>query len=201
MQISKALAGILRHSATSLGLFVREDGYCRAAEVLDSPPLRRLGASLEETLQAVRNNEKRRFEMREEAGEWLIRAVQGHSMRAVEDDSLLTRLSPHDRNLPTVCVHGTYRRHLSSILQNGLLPGGGASDRKHVHFAPFEPGDGRVISGMRSNCEIAIYLDLRAAILAGVPFFLSANQVILSPGLGGAVPKEFISRVRDLQSN
>merc|ERR1719356_1322230 len=136
----------------------------------------------------------------EASGEYYIRAVQGHSMKAVDDESLLTRLSPHDTKLPVVCVHGTYRRHLPSILQRGLLPGGGTSDRNHVHFAPFEPGDGRVISGMRSSCEIAIYLDLRAALVGGVPFFLSNNQVILSPGLRGVVPRDYISKVRDLQS-
>merc|ERR1719270_3318266 len=102
-------------------------------------------------------------------------------MKVVSDDTLLKRLNADDVDLPLVCVHGTYKRCLDSILKKGLLAGGGFSDRNHVHFAPFDPGDGRVISGMRYNCEIAIYVNLKRALREGVPFFQSANQVILSP--------------------
>ena len=72
-------------------------------------------------------------------------------------------------------------------MQNGLLAGGlpGQGSRNHVHFAPCEPGDNRVISGMRSDCEVAIWLDLEKALQSGVPFFRAKNQVILSPGING----------------
>ena len=45
--------------------------------------------------------------------------------------------------------------------RNGLIAGGGISNRNHVHFAPYEPHDGRVISGMRRlSCdEIALFAD------------------------------------------
>jgi len=198
MRISKGLANILRHTATSLGILIRPDGYCRVADILSVGPLRSASATEEEVLAAVQSNDKKRFEVMKEAGEWYVRATQGHSIKAVDDESLLKRLDRHDPGLPTTCVHGTYRKYLDSILQKGIIPGGGFSARKHVHFAPYEPGDGRVISGMRYNCEVAIYLNLKAAVIAGVPFFMSTNEVILSPGLHGVVPPTFISRVKDL---
>ena len=34
----------------------------------------------------------------------------------------------------------------------------------------------------------------------GVPFFQSANEVILSPGINGTVPAKYFSRVKDLSS-
>merc|ERR1711904_166474 len=130
-------------------------------------------------------------------GQLLIRAVQGHSMKIVAGGELCELLSI-ESDLPDVCVHGTYRRHIASIEERGLIPGGGISDRNHVHFASYEPGDGRIISGMRSDCEVVIYIDLHRALQDGVPFFRSANGVILTPGLEGAVSQEYFQCVRYL---
>ena len=200
VRISKALSTVLRHTAQSLGIDIRPDGYCRVLEVIEACALKGLGCTLEDVREAVNSCDKKRFEMTEEGDEPLIRASQGHSMKAVADDNLLRRLGPEEPDLPKVCVHGTYRRHLASILQKGLLAGGGKSQRNHVHFVPYEPGDGRVISGMRYNCEVAVYVDLARALRDGVPFFVSANQVILSPGVNGAVPRSYLQKVKDLQT-
>lgn len=194
------MSTILRHTAASLGLCIRPDGFCYVSELLEVGDLHALGCTAEDVRGAVCGSDKQRFDLRDEGGELLVRATQGHSMKVVSDDSLLRRLHATDADLPRVCVHGTYTRHLQSILQKGLLAGGGVSNRNHVHFAPFEPGDGRVISGMRTNCEVAVYLDLRGALAAGVPFFLSANRVVLSPGLGGVVPSAYIQGVRDVRT-
>ena len=99
--------------------------------------------------------------------------------------------------LTKVCVHGTYTGNVSSILQRGLLAGGlrGASKRKHVHFAPLEPGDHRVISGMRADCDAAICINLRAALRDGVPFFRSTNNAIVSPGIEGVIAAKYIVKV------
>uniref|UniRef100_A0A7S4PSX8 2'-phosphotransferase n=1 Tax=Alexandrium monilatum TaxID=311494 RepID=A0A7S4PSX8_9DINO len=199
-RISKAMTTILRHTAASLGLCIRPDGFCFVSELLQVGDFRTLDCTAEDIRDAVRNSDKKRFDLLDEGGELLVRATQGHSMKVVSDDSLLRRLSASDRDLPRVCVHGTYKRHLQSILQKGLLAGGGMSNRNHVHFAPFEPGDGRVISGMRTSCEVAIYVDLRRALGDGVPFFLSSNQVVLSPGLRGVVPSSYIKGVKDVWS-
>lgn len=45
--------------------------------------------------------------------------------------------------LSTVCVHGTYRKNLDSILHQGLK----RMARLHVHFSSGLPTDGGVISG------------------------------------------------------
>merc|ERR1740121_910810 len=191
---------VLRHQAASLGITIRPDGFCRVSEVLACSTIRNTGATMEDLTHATQSNEKKRFDMMQEAGEWFIRAAQGHSMKVVKDEELLRPLTADQPDLPRVCVHGTYQRHLSSIMQKGLLAGGGMSARNHVHFAPYEPGDGRVISGMRGSCDIAIYLDLRRAIIGGIPFYLSANEVVLTPGINGVVPKDFFEGVKDLQA-
>ena len=52
------------------------------------------------------------------------------------------------------------------------------------------PGKKGVISGMRGNSEIVIDVNLVRAMNEGkVPFYISHNKVILSPGIeGGYLP-------------
>lgn len=63
------------------------------------------------------------------------------------------------------------------------------------------PGKNGVISGMRASCEVVIEINMPKAILAGkIPFFISENQVILSPGLqDGSIPPEYFRSVIDIK--
>merc|ERR1711972_669160 len=165
------------------------------AEVVLAIRIRALEA---EILEVVRKSEKRRFELSSEDGETWIRAAQGHSMSLVEDSRLLRRLSLEDPDLPVLCVHGTYVRCLESILLAGLLAGGkrGRTTRNHIHFVPSEgcvPRPRRPGSfGLRDDCEVLVWVDLRSAMKDGVPFFLSTNRVVLSPGLDGRLGPEYV---------
>eukprot|EP00455_Lapot_gusevi_P028757 TRINITY_DN3079_c0_g1_i1.p1 TRINITY_DN3079_c0_g1~~TRINITY_DN3079_c0_g1_i1.p1 ORF type:complete len:100 (-),score=24.37 TRINITY_DN3079_c0_g1_i1:152-412(-) len=61
------------------------------------------------------------------------------------------------------------------------------------------PGSAEVISGMRADCDLVIYVDVAAAMAAGIKFFVSDNQVILSEGdEGGFIPSRFFSRVMSI---
>lgn len=181
---------------------MRSDGFCRLDHVLSLRWLQELSCTRLDVEKVVRNSDKKRFELvREHCDTWMIRAVQGHSIKTVDDSHLLRRLRLGDPDLPPLCVHGTYRRHLPSIQHIGLLAGGGQGQhyRNHIHFAPFNPGDRRVISGMRYDCEVAIWIDLQRALEDGVPFFMSANQVILSPGINGRLEAQYFLHAMDLQ--
>ncbi|GAM39135.1 tRNA splicing 2'-phosphotransferase [Talaromyces pinophilus] len=132
---------------------------------------------------------------------FLIRATQGHSMKIVDTTLFLEKLSLEDTSkLPDTVVHGTYHGAWPLILASGGLR---AMSRLQVHFAtgptldevfpngrdaPLAKLDPRskatVISGMRSDAEILIYIDIRRALEAGCPFYRSENGVILSEGMG-----------------
>ena len=118
----------------------------------------------------------------------------------MQEKGLLQPLAINDPDLPQVCVHGTYRDCLDSILDQGLMSGGRSSRRQHVHFVPFEPGDERIVSGLRYDCQLAVYIDLAAALREGVPFFRSVNDLVLSRGVRGVLPAKFILKVKDLQT-
>ncbi|KAL1971097.1 hypothetical protein VTN77DRAFT_48 [Rasamsonia byssochlamydoides] len=137
---------------------------------------------------------------------FLIRATQGHSMKSVDTTLFLERLTladPEDKSappLPDTVVHGTYHGAWPLILASGGLKSMG---RTQVHFATGPSLDevlpnGRqgptakldpdltkqsVISGMRSDAQILIYIDLKKALAAGCPFYRSENGVILSEGI------------------
>ena len=54
-----------------------------------------------------------------------------------------------------------------------------------------------VLSGMRNSSTLLIYIDIRAALADGVPFFMSSNGVVLSAGDAetGVVPLKYFERV------
>jgi len=120
--------------------------------------------------------------------------------------------------LPDTVVHGTYHGAWPLILASGGLR---PMSRTKVHFATgpklhevlqqINPennasslpslASNRVISGMRSDAEILIYIDLGKALAAGCPFYRSENGVVLSEGIdiGGdgqtVIPLEFFDTV------
>lgn len=141
---------------------------------------------------------------------YLIRARQGHSMKTIDAASLLQQLSLDGGGLssaplPDTVVHGTFHATWPKILASGGLK---CMGRNHIHFASGPPlssilpdgihgqvvtpksGGGAekkegVISGMRADAQILIYINLKRALEAGCPFWVSENGVILSEGVAG----------------
>ncbi|KAL9668674.1 hypothetical protein QQ045_006212 [Rhodiola kirilowii] len=120
--------------------------------------------------QAVRKDNKQRFSLMQEDGGLLIRANQGHTIKAVESESLLKPITSPEE-VP-VCIHGTYCKHLESILQSGLK----RMKRLHVHFSSGLPTDAGVISGSRRDVNILIFLDVRKALADGMKLYISDNK-------------------------
>lgn len=62
-----------------------------------------------------------------------IRCNQGHSLKGVDQNHLLRRISDPDEC--PVAVHGTYWKSLGPIVSNGLNRMG----RQHIHFLKDSP--------------------------------------------------------------
>uniref|UniRef100_A0A2C9WRR0 2'-phosphotransferase n=1 Tax=Manihot esculenta TaxID=3983 RepID=A0A2C9WRR0_MANES len=185
---------ILRHRASELNLNIRSDGYVKVQDLLKlnmktfaNIPLR--SHTVDEIKEAVRKDNKQRFSLLEENGELLIRANQGHTVKTVESESLLKAILSAEE-VP-VCVHGTYKRNLESILKSGLK----RMKRLHVHFACGLPTDGEVISGMRRDVNVLIHLDVKKALEEGMKLYISDNGVILTEGFDGIVPVKYFKKI------
>uniref|UniRef100_A0A1J3EFM6 2'-phosphotransferase n=2 Tax=Noccaea caerulescens TaxID=107243 RepID=A0A1J3EFM6_NOCCA len=192
--LGRLLTRILRHMATELRLNMRGDGFVKVEDLLKlnlktTANTQLKSHTIDEIKEAVRRDNKQRFSLIEENGEFLIRANQGHSITTVESEKLLKPiLSPEEA---PVCVHGTYRKNLESILASGLK----RMNRLHVHFSCGLPTDGEVISGMRRDVNVLIFLDIKKALQDGIAFYISENKVILTEGIDGVVPVDYFQKI------
>ncbi|WFD05484.1 2'-phosphotransferase [Malassezia vespertilionis] len=166
VQLSKALAYLLRHGAEKEHLDVRDDGYIRADTVLLRPKIHKVLIPLQDGMRApgledvraiVDGNDKKRFELASGSetgpGEgpytW-IRAVQGHSLRQVTElDHTPLTLDNVDKYLACMdemyyAIHGTDTDAWDAIQESGALR---RMTRNHIHLARGLPGASGVISG------------------------------------------------------
>lgn len=109
----------------------------------------------------VQNCPKQRFKMDrlvdESSGreELYVRANQGHSMSVEIEMKEITETDQIDQ-----CIHGTYYAAWNSIKTQGLSRMG----RQHIHMSEDFPGSKEVISGMRKNCQVAVFVDVSKAL-------------------------------------
>lgn len=167
-------------------------------------PLRSQKATVADIVAVTASNEKQRFSMKPaspdstglletDAAYWLIRANQGHSI-PLESDSLLHPITLD--NVPPVVVHGTYFVFWPAIVASGGLRRMG---RNHVHCGIGIPGeDEGVVSGMRGDAELLVYVDVRQSLEDGaMQWWQSENGVVLTEGIGeaGLVPAKYFKEV------
>ncbi|ROW12279.1 hypothetical protein VMCG_00441 [Cytospora schulzeri] len=219
-QVSMALSKLLRHQALNAGITLDKEGYAPLDRVLQWGPLRSLGVTVQEIVQVTADNEKQRFSMKpanptppspaattstitapdpDPAG-WLIRANQGHSIK-LESEALLKPITLEAGNVPPVVVHGTYFAFWPRIAEAGGLRRMG---RTHVHCSTGLPGGGEhghgggVVSGMRGDAEVLVYVDVRRSLEDGaLAWWVSDNGVVLTEGVGedGLLPARYFQRV------
>lgn len=194
VRTSKSLSWLLRHGAIKDGCPMRTDGYCKISDVLKSPSVARNKITKEDILEIVSSNDKQRFKVIQINGEDYIRANQGHSLDVQLDLDVVTASS----DLPNgIAVHGTYYGAWKLIKESGL----NRMNRQHIHMAVDTVGKDSVISGMRSTCQVAVYVDVDAAIEDGFEFFMSENGVVLCAGdETGLLPKKYFSTVIDIKT-
>ncbi|KAF4625690.1 hypothetical protein G7Y89_g12473 [Cudoniella acicularis] len=205
VSVSKALSKLLRHAAEDAGVKLDEEGYARLDQVesrhfeqADSNQmkwqrLKSLHVTFADIRTAVTDNEKQRFSMKpnpflptppnpnsEDPSDWVIRANQGHSI-AVDAAALLKPITLEAGNVPEIVVHGTYFAFYQAIVQSGGLKKMG---RTHIHFSTGLPEDKQgVISGMRKDAELLIYVDIRKSLEDGKTlWWISENGVVLTEG-------------------
>lgn len=192
--LGRLMTRILRHMASELNLNMRSDGYVKVEDLLKLnmktfANIQLRSHTIDDVREAVRKDNKQRFSLVEENGELLIRANQGHTLTSVETESLLKPIVSVEE--VSVCVHGTYKKNLDSILEHGLK----RMQRLHVHFSSGLPTDGEVISGMRRNVNVLIFLDIRKALEEGMKLYISDNKVILTEGFDGVVPVKYFEKI------
>uniref|UniRef100_A0A6M2DNV4 2'-phosphotransferase n=1 Tax=Xenopsylla cheopis TaxID=163159 RepID=A0A6M2DNV4_XENCH len=188
--ISRRLSWLLRHGAQKVDIFISDEGFIKVHDILRHQSFKDI--TLEDILRVVSNNDKQRFSVRKNPGngELEIKANQGHTISLnnlkLLEIPLITSY--------TEVIHGTYYSCWKAIKKEGLR----RMKRMHIHFAK----DLNSISGIRKNCQVLIYVDIKLALKDGYKFFESENQVILCPGnINGLLPKDYFLKVIDFKTN
>ncbi len=114
----------------------------------------------------------------------------------MNDEELLHRID--DASLFPVVVHGTTMSSWLLIRASGGLK---RMARNHIHFAKGLPGEDGVISGMRKSSQVVISIDLGQALADGIPFYVSDNGVVLTPGIEpeGLLPLKYIKSAHQIK--
>jgi len=192
--MSKRLSWLLRHGAAGENMEIARDGSVRVDDVLRRRDFS--GLTFDGLRWLVDSSDKRRFELlRDDAGIWRVRAVQGwtdHVGEAIDDSVAMQeiRTAKELDQLGYICCHGTWLESWAIIKVQGLR----RMTRKHIHFACHAPSVGEVISGMRTECEVLIFLDTEKFLAAGGKLYRSKNNVLLTDGFEGVIPPEFFKR-------
>lgn len=188
MVLSKRLAFLLRHDAVRRGLPVRPDGYVLLELVLAQTDLF-AGVDRAQVERVVANNGKQRFALAVlDDGRVYVRANQGHSHGVGGQLDETELLLPLELPQPS-CVHATYAKCLPAIQAEGLRVMG----RTHIHLCP----PGREAEMTRPSADVWIHVDVARAMADGIPFFRSANGVVLTSGIGGVLPPCYFLRVEN----
>lgn len=192
VRLSKSMSYVLRHGATQMGLQMATDGFLFVEDLLAHPQFH--SYTLEDVERVVTTNDKQRFKLRShpEDGRLQIRANQGHSVQVM--DLELKPVLAGSPDCPVEAVHGSYLRNWLSIQRQGLS----RMSRTHIHLASGLPGEDGIVSGMRKNCDLAVFIDVPRALADGIEFFWSENGVLLTAGdaEGKLLPKYFTRALR-----
>ena len=156
-QTSRRLTKVLRHSAKSMGLTIRNDGYVAINDLFKLSQFQDM--TLQDIEDIVKKDAKQRYNLYQEPvnGCWLIRANQGHSipdleveMEEIKDPSYL----PH-------AIHGTTLKAFKQIIKSQGLS---RMKRHHIHFVPGLSEETKIVSGFRNDSQILIFVDVQKAI-------------------------------------
>ncbi len=169
-KLSKEISYALRHAPWEYELEMNEEGWVPMAQLLDA--LRREakweGISAADVEEMIEQSSKKRFEIKDGR----IRAFYGHSFPM--------KIQKEEKEPPAVLYHGTARRFLTSIMENGLLP----QERQYVHLS--QDVETAEIVGKRHDgrpCILAI--DAKRAWEEGVKFYLGNEKVWLADSVPG----------------
>jgi putative RNA 2'-phosphotransferase len=179
---SKFMSYVLRHHPEAIGLSIDDNGWAEVPSLVTQARKHDKPLSSELIHKVIASPGKQRFIL--SADDKYIRAGYGHS---IDVDLQLNPQSP-----PELLYHGTARKHVQSILGDGVC----ARSRNFVHLSATE-AEGRKV-GRRHGT--VVLLSVRAALMHEKGYQLFRSQSEPSIWLTQHVPPEFISQEEPNQS-
>lgn len=176
-ELSKEISYALRHAPWEYELEMDEDGWVPIDQLLDSLHKTNkwenlLATDLSNMIQA---SDKKRHEIKDGN----IRAFYGHSlpMKILKEETMP----------PNVLYHGTARRFLKSITENGLLP----QSRQYVHLSQ-DLETARNVGSRHDERPSILIVDAKMAWNDGIKFYIGNEKVWLAD----EIPAKYLSKIK-----
>lgn len=160
---SKEISYLLRHNPRNLKM--DKEGYVNVYDLLNE-----LNINMDILMHIVKTNDKQRFIFSEDGTK--IRATQGHSSK------LGIKIKYSKVQFPKNYYHGTAKRNVTSIMQQGLIP----KNRDYVHLSQTREiaEDVGMRYAKREHNLVILIIDGGQMVKDGLDLFVSDNSVILS---------------------
>lgn len=179
-ELSREISYALRHAPEKYGLTLDEEGWAELEVLLAA--LRKQEAYNTLSPQDIADMIECSAKKRHEIMDGRIRALYGHSVAA--------EIKKEPVRPPAVLYHGTAKRFLSAILEQGLKP----MKRQYVHLA--EEKDIATEAGKRRDEEpVILCVDAAAAWESGIRFFHGNENIWLADSL----PAVYLSLETDFE--
>jgi putative RNA 2'-phosphotransferase len=173
LELSKEVSYALRHAPWEYELELDENGWVDVEQLLTSLREDNRWSNVTEAdlIAMIEGSEKKRHEIL--SGR--IRALYGHSVPQ--------KIARENEEPPMVLYHGTARRFLESITENGLLSRG----RQYVHLS-IDVDTALQVGKRRDNKPIILMINAKQAWNEGIKFYQGNNKVWLAD----FVPSKYI---------
>lgn len=166
--LSREISYALRHAPEKYGLVLDEWGWASVDALLSA--LQRQAKYAELTEADLEGMISRAEKKRHELASGRIRALYGHSVAA--------KIEKERERPPAVLYHGTARRFLPAIREQGLKP----MKRQYVHLAE-DPAVAVDVGGRRDDKPVLLCIDATAAWERGIGFYRGGQQIWLADAI------------------
>lgn len=174
--LSKEVSYALRHAPWEYELEMDEEGWVSVSQLIDS--LRNdskwSDVHVDDLIKMIESSEKKRHEILGDR----IRALYGHSVPM--------KIHKNEQKPPQILYHGTARKFLKSIYENGLLP----KARQYVHLSQ-DIETAIQVGKRRDEQPIILVIDAAKAYKQGIKFYHGNEKVWLTD----FIPAEYISEM------
>ena len=174
VKLSKFMAFLLRHNKSKYQLYLDENGFVGLYDLLNVLKMKWEWVVIEHIFEVVERCEKKRFEIEYNN----IRATYGHSVEVKID---LPRIRP-----PDILFHGTTKRALEEIEQEGLKP----MQRMYVHLSE-TIGEAILVGKRRQKNPVVLKIDAKRAWEDGIEFKKSQKVYLVKK-----LPPEYICTMK-----
>ena len=175
-ELSKEISYALRHAPWEYELEMDEEGWVPVEQLLDALHREEKWKNIGEAdlRRMIDESEKKRHEIKDKK----IRAFYGHSIPM--------KILKEEKMPPDILYHGTARRFMKSIMENGLLP----QSRQYVHLSK-DLETAEKVGKRHDNKPCILIIDAKRAWSEGVKFYLGNEKVWLAD----TIPSKYIENM------